>query len=167
MDALVAADERRRAAGTRSTALRAEQKDVGRLIAKASGDEKDELLARGRELAAEVKAAEAERDEAAAEADAALLRPVERRRAGRPGRRRGRLPGRSSTSARRATSRPRASSPRDHVELGQLLGAIDVERGAKVSGSRFYYLTGVGALLELALVHLGDGAGHRRRASPR
>ena len=44
--------------------------------------------------------------------------------------------------------------PRDHLELGQLLGAIDVERGAKVSGSRFYYLTGVGALLELALVQL-------------
>ena len=42
---------------------------------------------------------------------------------------------------------------RDHVELGELLGAIDIERGAKVSGSRFYYLTGVGALLELALVN--------------
>ena len=44
-------------------------------------------------------------------------------------------------------------APRDHLELGELLGAIDVERGAKVSGSRFYYLTGVGALLELALVN--------------
>jgi seryl-tRNA synthetase len=43
--------------------------------------------------------------------------------------------------------------PKDHLELGQLLGAIDVERGAKVSGSRFYFLTGVGALLELALVN--------------
>ena len=42
-------------------------------------------------------------------------------------------------------------APQDHLELGQPLGAIDVERGAKVSGSRFYYLTGVGALLELAL----------------
>ena len=44
--------------------------------------------------------------------------------------------------------------PRDHVELGRILGAIDVERAAKVSGSRFYYLTGVGALLEMALVNL-------------
>lgn len=43
--------------------------------------------------------------------------------------------------------------PRDHLELGEALGAIDVERAAKVSGSRFYYLTGVGALLELALVN--------------
>ena len=44
--------------------------------------------------------------------------------------------------------------PRDHVELGRMLGAIDIERGAKVSGSRFYFLTGVGAQLELALVNL-------------
>ena len=44
--------------------------------------------------------------------------------------------------------------PRDHVELGRMLGAIDMERGAKVSGSRFYFLTGVGAQLELALVNL-------------
>jgi seryl-tRNA synthetase len=44
--------------------------------------------------------------------------------------------------------------PRDHVELGRILGAIDIERGAKVSGARFYYLTGVGALLELALVQM-------------
>ncbi|MFD8962707.1 serine--tRNA ligase, partial [Streptomyces anulatus] len=45
------------------------------------------------------------------------------------------------------------SAPKDHLELGEALGAIDMERGAKVSGSRFYYLTGVGALLELALVN--------------
>src|SRR6478752_1497497 len=44
--------------------------------------------------------------------------------------------------------------PRDHVELGRILGAIDTERGAKVAGSRSYYLTGVGALLELALVNM-------------
>jgi seryl-tRNA synthetase len=44
--------------------------------------------------------------------------------------------------------------PRDHLELGRLLGAIDTERGAKVSGARFYYLTGVGAQLELALTQL-------------
>jgi seryl-tRNA synthetase len=44
--------------------------------------------------------------------------------------------------------------PRDHLELGQLLGAIDTERGAKVSGARFYYLTGVGALLQLAMLNM-------------
>jgi seryl-tRNA synthetase len=41
----------------------------------------------------------------------------------------------------------------DHVELGEKLKLIDLERGAKVSGSRFYYLVGDGALLELALVN--------------
>lgn len=45
-------------------------------------------------------------------------------------------------------------SPKDHIEIGEVLGAIDIERGAKVSGSRFYYLTGVGALLELALIRM-------------
>ena len=44
--------------------------------------------------------------------------------------------------------------PRDHVELGRLLGAIDLERGAKVSGSRFYFLKGVGARLEMAMLQL-------------
>src|SRR5690606_38012844 len=45
-------------------------------------------------------------------------------------------------------------TPRDHLELGEMLGAIDMERGAKVSGSRFYFLTGIGAQLELALLNL-------------
>ncbi|MEY4322927.1 MAG: hypothetical protein RL410_708, partial [Actinomycetota bacterium] len=45
-------------------------------------------------------------------------------------------------------------TPRDHVEVGEGIGAIDIERGAKVSGSRFYFLTGPGALLELAMVNL-------------
>src|SRR5690606_33014537 len=43
--------------------------------------------------------------------------------------------------------------PRDHLALGELLGAIDMERGAKVSGARFYFLKGVGARLEIALMN--------------
>ena len=58
------------------------------------------------------------------------------------------------TSARRAEF---DFEPRDHVELGRMLGAIDLDRGAKVSGSRFYFLTGVGAELEFALINLADG----------
>jgi seryl-tRNA synthetase len=42
---------------------------------------------------------------------------------------------------------------KDHVEIGKELNLIDIERGAKVSGSRFYYLVNDGALLELALVN--------------
>jgi seryl-tRNA synthetase len=44
---------------------------------------------------------------------------------------------------------------RDHLELGELLGALDMARGAKVSGARFYFLRGIGARLELALMQLG------------
>ena len=44
--------------------------------------------------------------------------------------------------------------PLDHLALGERLGAIDMERGAKVGGSRFYFLTGVGAMLELALLNM-------------
>jgi seryl-tRNA synthetase len=55
---------------------------------------------------------------------------------------------------REVGERPEIENPRDHLELGERLGAIDVERGAKVSGSRFYYLTGVGALLQLGLLQL-------------
>jgi len=43
--------------------------------------------------------------------------------------------------------------PKDHVEIGKIIKAIDTERGAKVAGARSYYLTGAGALLELALVN--------------
>ena len=57
--------------------------------------------------------------------------------------------------------------PRDHVELGRMLGAIDLERGAKVSGSRFYFLTGVGAAARARAGQHGDGPGPRRPASPR
>lgn len=50
---------------------------------------------------------------------------------------------------------PRAiENPKDHLELGESLGLIDMERGAKVSGSRFYFLTGAGALLQLGLLQL-------------
>jgi seryl-tRNA synthetase len=44
--------------------------------------------------------------------------------------------------------------PQDHVALGESLDVIDMERGAKISGSRFYFLKGIGARLELALMNL-------------
>ena len=104
-----------------------------------------------RTLAAEVKAAEA----AQTEAEEAWQRgadgdPQPRRRRG-AGRRRGRL---RRARDRRHAAREFDFEPRDHVELGRMLGAIDLERGAKVSGSRFYFLTGVGAQLEFALVNM-------------
>ncbi|MGW0602416.1 serine--tRNA ligase [Streptomyces sp. NPDC002644] len=152
VDALLSADERRRSSGVRYDELRNEQKSLGKLIGKASGEEKAELLKKAGTLAAEVKAADAERDEAAAETQRLLLQLGNLVHPEVP------VGGEEDfvTRETHGTIRDFAAEgfePRDHLELGQLLGAIDVERGAKVSGSRFYFLTGVGALLELALVN--------------
>ncbi|MFF4405098.1 serine--tRNA ligase [Streptomyces sp. NPDC001262] len=152
VDALLSADERRRSSGVRFDELRSEQKSLGKLIPKASGDEKAELLKKAGELAAAVKAADAEQDEAAAETQRLLLQIGNLVHPDVP---RG---GEDDFVVLETVGAPRdfaaeGFEPKDHLELGQTLGAIDVERGAKVSGSRFYYLTGVGALLELALVN--------------
>ncbi|MFI1969867.1 serine--tRNA ligase [Streptomyces cinnamoneus] len=152
VDALLSADERRRSSSVRFDELRSEQKALGKLIPKATGDEKAELLKKAGELSAAVKAADAEQDEAAAEAQQLLLRIGNLVHPDVP---RG---GEDDFVVLETVGTPRdfaaeGFEPKDHLELGQSLGAIDVERGAKVSGSRFYYLTGVGALLELALVN--------------
>ncbi len=146
VDALLAADETRRSALTRFEALRAEQKGLGREVAAAQGEEKSALLERSRDLSAAVKAADAAADEAGVTADALALQVSNLVADGVP------VGGEEDFAVlEEIGTRPDLAEPRDHVELGRLLGAIDVERGAKVSGSRFYYLTGVGALLELAL----------------
>ncbi|MEU5186848.1 serine--tRNA ligase [Streptomyces klenkii] len=152
VDALLSADERRRSSSVRFDELRSEQKALGKLIPKAAGDEKAALLKKAGELSAAVKAADAEQDEAAAEAQRLLLRIGNLVHPDVP------LGGEDDFVVLETAGSPRdfaaeGFEPKDHLELGQLLGAIDVERGAKVSGSRFYYLTGVGALLELALVN--------------
>ncbi|MDQ0749701.1 seryl-tRNA synthetase [Streptomyces africanus] len=152
VDSLLSADERRRSSGVRFDELRAEQKALGKLIPKASGDEKAELLKKAGQLAADVKAADAERDAAASETQELLQKLGNLVHPDVP------VGGEEDfvTLETHGTIRDFAAEgfePRDHLELGQILGAIDVERGAKVSGSRFYFLTGVGALLELALVN--------------
>ncbi|GHH69974.1 serine--tRNA ligase [Streptomyces sulfonofaciens] len=152
VDALLSADEWRRSSGVRFDELRSEQKALGKLIPRASGDEKQELLAKAGELAAAVKAADAERDEADEETRKLLLRLGNLVHEDVP------VGGEEDFALleTHGTIRDFAAEgfePKDHLELGEALGAIDVERAAKVSGSRFYYLTGVGALLELALVN--------------
>ncbi len=152
VDALLSADERRRSSGSRFDQLRAEQKTLGKRIPKAAGDEKAELLRRAGELAAEVKAADAAQGEAAEEARGLLLRLGNVVHPDVP------VGGEEDFTLLETVGTPRdfaaeGFEPKDHLEIGQALGAIDMERGAKVSGSRFYYLTGVGALLELALVN--------------
>jgi seryl-tRNA synthetase len=150
VDVALAADGARRQAIAEFEAKRAEQKRLGKLIPRASGDEKQELLARTKTLAADVKAAEAEQAEAEAAWQSALMGipnlTAEETPAG----------GEDDFVVLETVGTPREFDfePRDHVELGRLLGAIDLERGAKVSGSRFYFLTGVGAELEFALINL-------------
>ncbi len=165
VDELLSADEARRGAITRYEELRAEQKDLGKQVARAAGDERAVLLERTRELADGVKKAESASGEAAATFDA-LVKQV------------GNLvfpdvpPGGEDdyvvleTHGERRDFAEEGFTPRDHLELGQLLKAIDVERGAKVSGSRFYYLTGQGAELELALINLAMSLALRNGFTP-
>ncbi|MGW1410250.1 serine--tRNA ligase [Streptomyces sp. NPDC002403] len=152
VDALLSADERRRSSGVRFDELRSEQKSLGKLIPKASPDERAELLKRAEQLKADVKAADAAQDEADAEAKSLMLRIGNIVHEDVP------VGGEEDFVVLETHGTIRdfgaeGFEPKDHLELGEKLGAIDMERGAKVSGSRFYYLTGVGALLELALVN--------------
>jgi len=150
VDRLVELDQRRRAAIARADAKRAEQKALGKQIGKASAEERQSLLAKAKELAAEVKAAEAEKDEAAEEftkLHAVIPNLVH------PDAPSG---GEQDYVVLKHVGTPREFdfTPRDHLELGELLGAIDTERGAKTSGARFYFLRGVGAQLQLGLLNM-------------
>ncbi|WP_439675844.1 serine--tRNA ligase [Embleya sp. MST-111070] len=153
VDALLAADELRRSSGSRFDALRNEQKSMGKQVSKAKGDERQELLTRAQTLAAEVKAADAEQAEAKAETDRLLKSLANLIDPDAPVGGEEDFVTIEEIGARRDFA-VEGFEPRDHVELGRMLKAIDVERAAKVSGSRFYYLTGIGALLELALVNM-------------
>lgn len=149
VDTLLAADAARREAVQRFEALRAEQKLLSKRLPAATGDEKAGLVARTRELSAQVKAAETAATAAEAALRAAHLAIPNLVEAGVP------AGGEENFAVlREVGTRPALAEPRDHLELGEWLGAIDTERGAKVSGSRFYYLTGVGALLQLGLLQL-------------
>jgi seryl-tRNA synthetase len=150
VDSLLSADERRRAAIARADALRAEHKQFGKQVGRARGEERDALLAKGKELAAGVKVAEAEQSEAeAAFAEAHRAVPNLVHPDVPPG-------GEDDYAVLKHVGQPRTFDfePLDHLDLGLRLGAIDMERGAKVSGSRFYFLTGAGAQLQLALLGL-------------
>ena len=150
MDALLSADERRRSAVSRADSLRGEQKALGKQVGRAQGDERTALLAKGKELAAEVKAAEAEQSEA----DAMLVDAQKRiQNIVEPGVPEG---GEDDYVVLKHVGTPPEFdfTPRDHLEIMESLGAVDMERGAKVSGSRFYFLTGIGAQLQIGLLSM-------------
>ena len=149
VDQVLAADENRRIAIVEFEALRAEQNTLSKSVGAAKGDEKNALLDKAKKLAAQVKEAEAKKSasEAAFREIALGLSNIVDPAAP--------IGGEADFKVIEEVGKPRTFDfeVKDHVELGKILGAIDVERGAKVSGARFYYLTGVGALLELALVN--------------
>lgn len=149
VDEAIAADRARREAISAFETLRAEQKAFGATVAKAPKDEKAALVAQVQELAARVKQAEAESKAAEAAFDAAITSIPNVIIDGVP------AGGEDDfVTLREVGEKPTFDfEPRDHLALGETLGAIDMTRGAKVSGARFYFLTGVGARLELALMN--------------
>ncbi len=149
VDRLLELDAKRREAVSAFETVRAEQNVLSKSVGAAKGDEKAALLEKAKGLAAQVKEADAKRAELEAQTNevAKLLSNVLDPEAP--------IGGEADFKIIEHVGEPRKFDfePKDHVELGKLLGAIDTERGAKVAGARSYYLTGPGALLELALVN--------------
>ncbi|MCT2224276.1 serine--tRNA ligase [Microbacterium paraoxydans] len=150
VDVALEADRSRRAALAAFEELRAEQNAFGKQVAKAPKEEKAALVAQAKDLADRVKQAQHAANEAAEAAATALARIENVVIDGVP------AGGEEDfVELRRVGEVPAFDfEPRDHLELGELLGAIDMERGAKVSGARFYFLRGIGARLEIALMNL-------------
>ncbi|WP_280246438.1 serine--tRNA ligase, partial [Nocardia abscessus] len=148
--ALRAAAAARRAAVATADNLRAEHKAMGKLIGKASKEERSALLSQASEMSVKVKEAEAAQHAADADLDAAHRAISNVVQEGAP------AGGEDDYVVLQTIGTPREFDfePKDHLELGESLGLIDMERGAKVSGARFYFLTGYGALLQLGLLQL-------------
>nr|WP_232958488.1 serine--tRNA ligase [Corynebacterium meridianum] len=149
VDQLIAADATRREAIVAADSLRSEQKAFGKKIGQAAPEDRPALLAGSNELKARVKEAEATQKQAAEEVERLQSRIgniVEGAPAG----------GEDDFIVLEHVGEPPSFDfePKDHLELGESLGLIDVERGTKVSGSRFYFLTGFGALLQLGMLTL-------------
>jgi seryl-tRNA synthetase len=150
VDDAVAADAARRTAIGEFENLRAEQNAFGKTVAAAPKEQKQALVAQAQELAARVKAAQQLTTDAEAEFTrivGAIANPVID---GVP------AGGEENFTLLREVGEKASFDfePRDHVEIGELLKAIDITRGTKVSGSRFYFLSGIGARLEIALMNM-------------
>ena len=152
VDQLIEADALSRTALSEFETIRAEQNALSKSVGAAKGDEKAALLENAKELANKVKAADAKRSELEAKTREYLLKISNLIDLEAP------VGGEEDFKVIEEIGKPRdfkgeGFEPKDHVELGKLLKAIDTERGAKVAGSRSYYLTGPGAMLEFALVN--------------
>ncbi|MBY0442855.1 MAG: serine--tRNA ligase [Mycobacteriaceae bacterium] len=149
VDRLLATDVARRAAIAKADTLRAEQKTASKNVGAASVEQRPGLLAHAKELAEQVKAAEAEQAAAETALTAVHMAISNVIIDGVP------AGGEDDYVVLDVVGQPPVlENPQDHLALGEALGLIDMERGAKVSGSRFYFLTGRGALLQLGLLQL-------------
>ena len=153
VDQLLKLDETRRNAISNFEKIRAEQNNLSKKVGAAKGDEKQSLLDEAKNMALQVKSADQIRATAEQEFKVTALKLSNIVDSAAP------VGGEADFKVIEEVGKPRdftkeGFTPKDHVELGKLLKAIDTERAAKVSGARFYYLTGIGALLELALVNL-------------
>ena len=165
VDRILKSDEARRNAINEFERLRAEQNTLSKSVGSAQGEEKQTILAKAKELAAEVKAADAKRAEMEEEFLAAVKLISNKVSVEAP------VGGEEDFKEIERVGTPRDFSgegfeAKDHIELGRILGAIDTDRGAKVSGARFYYLTGVGALLEFALVNYAISSAMKNGFTP-
>jgi seryl-tRNA synthetase len=158
----LAADEVRKSTLDQFETLRAEQNLLSKTVASAKGEEKAALLESAKALASKVKDADAKRAQSEAEAKAFIMQisnvidpqaPIGKE---------------EDFVVIEHVGKPRDFDfqPKDHIELGKLLGAIDTERGAKVAGSRSYYLTGAGAMLEFALVNFAITSANKAGFTP-
>ena len=152
VDQLIEADALSKAALSEFETIRAEQNALSKSVGAAKGDEKTALLENAKELANKVKAADAKRSELEVKTREYLLKISNLIDLDAP------VGGEEDFKVIEEIGKPRdfkveGFEPKDHVELGKTLKAIDTERGAKVAGSRSYYLTGPGAMLEFALVN--------------
>ncbi|MCC7127681.1 MAG: serine--tRNA ligase [Microbacteriaceae bacterium] len=150
VDDALAVDLDRRAAISEFERLRAEQNAFNKKVSSASKDEKNQLIAEVQQLAEKVKIAGQAVSDAESRFESVVGSIGNLIIDGVPS------GGEDDFLTLRTFGEPKTFDfePRDHVELGEMLGAIDIQRGTKISGSRFYFLTGIGARLELALMML-------------
>ena len=150
VDDAAAADAAWRAKLLEFENLRAEQNALSKEVSTAPKEEKAALVAKAQELGTRVKAAEAAANEASEELNKLVWKIENVVIEGVP------AGGEDDFVVIRevGTKAKFDFEPRDHVALGELLDIIDIERGTKISGSRFYFLKGMGARLELALMNL-------------
>ena len=153
VDAILTADEQRRSSIAQFEALRAEQKSFGRQVAAAEGEQKAALMVAAKATSERVKELLADADAADTELSTLIRRVPNIVIEG--------IPSGSEDNYKVletvGTARDFATEgfePKDHLELAEGLDALDMARGAMVGGSRFYFLKGVGARLELALLNM-------------